>query len=174
MTYLLVGWVGIACLLAGCSDDGGANNDGGMDGTTPDGAKQDTGVADTGTGMDAQNDTGSNDAGDSGTVMDAAADSGNVCWTGTKAQCGTCCTTNNTAGATFWANNAGNCMCANGVCGSNGTCGNSICQGANYTANCQTCLQTKFVANGPCPNEYTACQGNGGCKAWAACMVGCP
>lgn len=129
------------------------------------------GAADTSIGDSAKDAAG----GDSGSDSGDAADSGpNPCWMGQPSTCGACCSNQVNGGAQAWDNAAGNCMCGFQVCGTALTCSFSICNNQAYSANCRNCLQSKFTANGPCASAYTACQQNVACKAWAACMLGCP
>ena len=171
-----------ACVALSCGGDDNTTPDGAADRTVADTFKpdtmmpMDTGIKDTG-GMD----TGSGM--DGGTGMDAAPDSGvilNPCWldAGSTAICGACCSVQTDAGHAAWVSTGEQaCMCMNPACGNNGTCGgnNNLCQNNGYSTNCKTCLQQKLNADGgPCPAAYTQCQADQACKAWTACLLGCP
>jgi hypothetical protein len=148
-----------AVVFTACGGDS-TNNDGGSDATTNDVANDTTPPNDTGPG-----DTGGNDGGNDVTTSDSGCAPG--------PNCRQCCAQKNPDAAAIFITAETTCACTTpGLCNTNQTCKNNLCQGQNASGGCNACLNDKD--SGDCFNAAAAaCIQNQACQPLVQCVAQC-
>ena len=150
-----------AVVFTACGGDDTNNADsGGNDATTDTVATDTSPPNDTG-----NNDTGGNDGGTDGATGDAGCVPGPGCQL--------CCDQKYPDAAAAFRANEETCACTNpGMCNTNQTCKNNLCNGGAATGGCPACLADKDA--GDCrAKAVTACIADPSCQPLAACVAQC-
>jgi hypothetical protein len=148
-----------AVVFTACGGDDNNNGDSGVDATN------DVVGNDSPQGNDTGTDTGGNDGGTDGSTVDTGCAPG--------PNCGACCIQKYPDAAAFVVATETNCACTNpGLCNTNQTCKNNLCNQGTANGGCTACLTDKDA--GDCRAKAgQACIQDQACQPFAQCVLQC-